>query len=261
MFPIGDDNPTLRPPVATRALLVLLASAWMVWQGGGFDATTLATTVCNWGMVPGELTGQSPVGTAVPIGPGLACVVDEEPLNVLTPFTSMFLHGSWGHVLGNCLFLWVFGDNVEDVTGRRKFVIFYLLCGLAAAAAQAAVAPASPAPMVGASGAISGVLGGYLLLFPRVRVKLLVILIIFVTVIHVPAWVMLLYWFGLQLLSGLPELSPSAPDVSSGVAFWAHVGGFVAGMVLIRFFVDDSLREAHRRMAARGKQRQGALPR
>ncbi len=252
MIPIGDDNPTLRTPVITVALLAIMGVTWISFQGAGFDPAKLASSVCNWGMVPAELTGGSPLGTAVPIGPGMACVVDSELRNYVTPLTSMFLHGSWGHLLGNALFLWVFGNNVEDVTGRGRFVVFYVACGLAAAAAQALVSPSSAVPMVGASGAISGVLGGYLLLFPRVRVRLLVILIIFVTVISVPAWVMLLYWFGLQLLSGLPQLSPVAGDVSAGVAFWAHVGGFVAGVVLIRVFTDPELIRQHRRMTAGG---------
>ena len=242
MIPIRDDNPTLRTPIVTIALLVLMGGTWIFVQGAGLNPVVLGATVCNWGLVPGEISGRGVIGTAVPIGPGLACVLDAEPGNVLTPVTSMFLHGSWSHGL----FLWIFGNNVEDVVGRGRFVLFYLICGLAAAAVHVAVAPQSPVPMVGASGAISGVLGGYLILYPRVRVHLLVILVFFVTVITVPAWVMLIYWFGLQLLSGLPQLSPVNPEVSSGVAFWAHVGGFVAGMLLIKPFVNETLMKKHR---------------
>ena len=139
MIPIGDDNPTLRTPVMTVALLALMGVTWISFQGAGFDAPKLAASVCNCGMVPAELTGDSPPGTAVPIGPGMACVVDSELTNYITPITSMFLHGSWGHLLGNALFLWVFGNNIEDVTGRGRFVIFYLACGLAAAVAQTMV--------------------------------------------------------------------------------------------------------------------------
>jgi membrane associated rhomboid family serine protease len=237
MIPIRDDNPTLRRPVMTIALLVTIGAVWVFVQGAGLDPVTLASSICNWGMVPGEITGRAIVGTAIPMGGGLACVVDAERRNLLTPITSLFLHGGWAHILGNSLFLWIFGDNVEDSMGRLRFLIFYLLCGLAAAVAQIAASPGSPVPMVGASGAISGVLGAYLLLFPKVRVHVLVFLFIFFEVITVPAWMMLLWWIGLQLLAGLPELSSVRPDVSAGVAIWAHVGGFAAGLILIRFFV------------------------
>ena len=246
MIPISDDNPTLRFPVVTVGLLVLIGAVWLLVQGAGFDPVALAASTCNWGMVPGELTGRARVGLAVPLGQGLACVVDNDPRNILTPLTSMFLHGGWGHILGNGLFLWVFGNNVEDSMGRLRFIVFYLLCGLAAAAAQVIVSPASPVPMVGASGAISGVLGAYLLLYPRVRVNLLVFLFIFIRVIPVPAWMMLLWWIGLQLLSGLPQLSSMRPDVSSGVAVWAHIGGFVAGLALIKLFVNPRLMDQRR---------------
>jgi membrane associated rhomboid family serine protease len=166
MFPISDDNPTLRTPVVTIALLMVLAFVWVFVQGASFDPYSLAASVCNFGMVPGELTGLAQVGLAIPIGPDALCVVDREPVNLLTPFTSMFLHGGWGHLLGNGLFLWVFGNNVEDSMGRLRFPIFYVLCGLIAAFAHLLVDPASPIPTVGASGAISGVLGAYLVLVP-----------------------------------------------------------------------------------------------
>ncbi|HEX2658533.1 MAG TPA: rhomboid family intramembrane serine protease [Polyangia bacterium] len=246
MIPISDDNPTLRFPVVTVALLVVIGAVWLLVQGAGFDPVALAASTCNWGMVPGELTGRARVGLSVPLGQGLACVVDNDPRNILTPLTSMFLHGGWSHILGNGLFLWVFGNNVEDSMGRFRFVIFYLVCGLAAAAAQVFVSPASPVPMVGASGAISGVLGAYLLLYPRVRVNLLVFLFIFIRVIPVPAWMMLLWWIGLQVLSGLPQLSSMRPEVSSGVAVWAHIGGFAAGLALIKLFVNPRLMEERR---------------
>jgi membrane associated rhomboid family serine protease len=187
------------------------------------------------------------VGTGVPIGAGLACIVDREPINLLTPLTSMFLHGSWGHLLGNAVFLWVFGNNVEDSMGRLRFLMFYLLCGLAAAAAQVAVGPSSPVPMVGASGAISGVLGGYLLLYPKVHVRVLFILIIFVRIIRIPAYLVLLWWIGYQVVLGLPQLMSVDPDVSAGVAFWAHIGGFVAGMLVIKLFARKDFVEQHKR--------------
>lgn len=247
MIPIGDENPTLRTPLVTYLLLAALLAVWVMVQGAGLDERTLAETVCNLGLVPGELTGAAAEGTAVPIGPGMACVVDREPLNWLTPLFSMFLHGSWMHLLGNGLFLWVFGNNVEDSMGRVRFLLFYLLCGLAAAATQVAVGPASPVPMVGASGAISGVLGGYLLLYPRVRVRVLFIFIIFIRVFRIPAYLVLLWWIGYQIVLGLPQLTAVDAEGSSGVAFWAHIGGFVAGMLLIKLFARKDLVELHRR--------------
>src|SRR6188474_1981394 len=161
MIPIGDENKTVRTPIVTILLLITLALVWVFIQGAGLDERLLATTVCNLGLVPGELTHRAPLGASVPIGPGLACAVDQEPVNVLTPLSSMFLHGGWGHLLGNALFLWVFGNNVEDSMPRPRFLVFYVLCGLVAAAAQVFVSPASAVPMVGASGAISGVMGAY----------------------------------------------------------------------------------------------------
>ena len=256
MIPLRDENPTLRTPVVTIALLVILGAVWIFVQGAGVDARALAASVCNWGMVPGELTHRARLGTAVPIGAGMACVVDDEPNNILTPLTSMFLHGGWLHLLGNGLFLWIFGNNVEDSMGRIRFVFFYLICGLVAAAAQLLINPASPVPMVGASGAISGVLGAYLVLYPRVRVHVLIILFIFIQVITVPAWMILIWWFGLQVLEGLPQLNRLNPDVSAGVAVWAHIGGFASGVLLIKLFKNDRLlngRGAGARVPARGK--------
>jgi membrane associated rhomboid family serine protease len=241
MIPISDDNPTMRTPLVTIALLAALGAVWAFAQGAGLDPVRLAASVCNWGMVPGELTHRARIGTAVPLGQGLACVVDADPRNWLTPLTSMFLHGGWMHILGNGLFLWIFGNNVEDSMGRFRFLVFYLLCGLAAAAAQIAISPASPVPVVGASGAIAGVLGAYLVLYPRVRVNVLFIFIIFIRVIPVPAWVMLLVWIGMQVVAGLPQLTSVRPDVSSGVAVFAHIGGFAAGVVLVKLFENPEL--------------------
>jgi membrane associated rhomboid family serine protease len=150
----------------------------------------------------------------------------------------MFLHGSWGHILGNALFFWVFGNNIEDSMGSGRVLVFYQLCGLIAAAAHVLISPASPVPTVGASGAISGVLGAYLVLYPHARVNILFWFLFFVRVIPVPAWAALLYWFVVQVITGLPQISPLRPDVSGGVAVWAHIGGFVAGMVLIKLFED-----------------------
>lgn len=235
MIPISDDNPTLRPPVVTYALLLTLLAVFVLVQGaGGFvSPTALVASVCNYGLVPAELLHTQPVGLAIPMTPTLACVVDNEPINVLTPLTSMFLHGGWAHLLGNALYLWVFGNNVEDSMGRGRFLAFYLICGLAAAAAHVLVEPTSPVPTVGASGAIAGVLGGYLMLYPRVRVRTYFPPIF---LFHVPAWFVLIFWFVGQVLTGLPQLQRMRPDVSSGVAVWAHIGGFVTGALLVKLF-------------------------
>lgn len=237
MIPLSDDNPTLRTPLVTYLLLAAIGVVWVRVQGAGLNPLTLVSSVCNLGLVPGELTRLAPEGLAVPLGDGLACVVDREPINTFTPLTSMFLHGSWSHLLGNCLFFWVFGNNVEDSMGRLRFVVFYLVCGLAAAAAQVLVDPASPVPMVGASGAISGIMGAYLVLYPRVRVNMLFLFFI----IPLPAWLVLIWWFGVQVLAGLPQLNSLQAEGGSGVAVWAHVGGFVAGLVLIKVFENRNL--------------------
>src|SRR5262249_44563030 len=155
--------------------------------------------------------------------------------NVLTPLTSMFLHGGWAHILGNAIFFWVFGNNVEDSMGPLRFLAFYLICGLVAAATQVLLNPTSAAPTVGASGAISGVLGAYLILYPKVRIHMLFIFIIFFKVFRIPAWIVLLYWFGIQVVTAYT--TPMRGDVSSGgVAVWAHIGGFISGMLLIKLF-------------------------
>ena len=153
----------------------------------------------------------------------------------------MFLHGGWMHLIGNMWFLWLFGNNVEDSMGHLRFIAFYLLTGLAAALGQVIVSPDSIVPMVGASGAISGVMGAYLVLYPRVKVYTLVPIFIFFTSIALPAWAMLGYWFVLQLLSGF-----FSPGDMGGVAFWAHIGGFIAGVVLIKLFARADYIAAHR---------------
>ena len=240
MFPFSDDNPTLRTPVVTYALLLTLLVVFVFVQGGGGfvgpdGAYKLIASVCNFGMVPGELTHRAPLGLHVPMAPGVDCVVDNDAINVWTPLTSMFLHGGWMHLLGNSLYLWVFGNNVEDSMGRGRFLAFYLICGLVAAATHVLLNTGSPVPTVGASGAISGILGGYLVLYPRVRVRTFFPPFF---LFHVPAWAYLIFWFGGQALTGIASLNPMRPDASSGVAVWAHIGGFVTGFVLIKLFED-----------------------
>jgi membrane associated rhomboid family serine protease len=242
MIPISDENPTLRTPVMTWIILGVIFAVWFVVQGGGLpgNGVQLVSSICNLGMVPGELTHRAPLGLGVPLAPGLQCVIDNDAINVFTPLTSMFLHGGWAHILGNALFFWVFGNNIEDSMGPGRFLAFYLICGLAAAATQVMMDPASPVPTVGASGAISGVLGAYLVLYPRVRVNMLFYFLIFFKIFASPAWIVLIYWFAVQVLTGLPQLSSVRPDVSGGVAVWAHIGGFVTGMVLIKLFENRS---------------------
>ncbi len=241
MIPISDENPTLRTPVMTWLLLGAMFAMWLVVEGGGMNSDTLAKAICNLGMIPGELTHRVPVGSYVPLTNNLVCAIDRDPINIFTPLISMFLHGSWSHILGNAIFFWVFGNNIEDSMGPGRFLVFYLLCGMIAAATHVLILPDSPVPTVGASGAISGIMGAYLVLYPKVRVNMLFIFIIFFKVFAIPAWIVLIYWFGLQVLSGLPELSSVRPDVSSGVAVWAHIGGFIAGMLLIKVFEKPEL--------------------
>jgi membrane associated rhomboid family serine protease len=214
MIPLRDDRPTRTFPFVTVAL-ILLSTIVFVHELSLHNPDRAEAFFATFSLTPAHIT-QSP-----------------SPDSYLTVFSSMFLHGGWMHIIGNMLYLWIFGRNVEDSVGHFKFIIFYLLCGVAAAAAQVAIAPESTVPMIGASGAISGVLGAYLLLFPRARVLVLFPIWIFWRVFYVPALLLLVVWFGMQLLSGLAVLSM---DVNGGVAFWAHVGGFVAGMLLIPIF-------------------------
>jgi membrane associated rhomboid family serine protease len=231
MFPLSDDNPRLRPPLATIAIIVLNVLVWVLVQGMG-SPTALAESLCHYALIPGDLLGTIEPGTLQPLSNELACRLTGER-SVSSLFTSMFMHGGWFHIVGNMWFLWVFGDNVEDVMGPFRFVAFYVLCGLAAAIAQIVTDVSSTLPMVGASGAIGGVMGAYALLFPRARVNTLIFLGFYVTTIGVPAVFMLGYWFLIQLLGGLPALG----SAEGGVAFWAHIGGFVGGLALIYAFV------------------------
>ena len=236
MFPYRDENETIRTPVVTIALIAVNLVVWFLVQGAGAEPR-LGASVCNLGLIPGELTLQAKVGSGFDMGNGFACIVDpgRAPSHVLY---SMFLHGSWMHILGNMWFLWIFGNNVEDSMGRARFLVFYLLCGAAAAAAQVALKPSSIIPMVGASGAISGVMGAYIVLFPKVKVYTLVPLGFFLTTFALPAWVMLGYWMALQLLGGIG-------GAESGTAFGAHIGGFIAGAVLIKLFARSDYLAEH----------------
>ena len=203
MFPIRDTQPSYSRPVVTIAIIILNLLVFLFEFT--LDEDSRNAFITAWGLVP-------------------------DHFRVLNIFTAMFLHGGWMHVLGNMWFLWIFGDNIEDILGHGKFLLFYLLCGIAAALSQTYLNLDSRVPMVGASGAIAGVMGAYLVKFPRSRIYTLVIYI-FITTIEVPAWVMLIYWFAIQFISGLGSLA--APVAQGGTAFFAHVGGFVAGIGLI----------------------------
>jgi membrane associated rhomboid family serine protease len=243
MFPIRDDNPTLGTPAITVVLIGLNVAAWILVQGMGSEPY-LSRSVCDLGLIPGAFLGRLPEGYTFPMSRELSCAVGERHL--FTPLTSMFLHGGWLHLIGNMWFLWLFGNNVEDSMGHARYLFFYLISGLAAAASQTLVNPNSAVPMVGASGAISGVMGAYIVLYPRVRVHMLIFLGFFITRAVVPAYLMLGYWFLLQILGGLPSLGG---EDTGGVAVWAHAGGFIAGAVLIQLFKDPDLVARHRALA------------
>jgi membrane associated rhomboid family serine protease len=207
MFPIRDHNPSLRTPYVTYALIALNVIAFLSYMALLGDEPRLNAFFDRWALIPAKFTA----------GQGTVTIV-----------TSMFLHGGFMHIAGNMLFLWIFGDNLEDFFGHLGFLAFYLACGVAAALTQVLPAPDSTVPMVGASGAIAGVMGGYLLLFPRARVDVLVILVIIIRMIALPAWVMLGFWFGIQLVNSYVSFGLD----SGGVAFLAHSGGFAAGLLL-----------------------------
>ncbi|MFH1681727.1 MAG: rhomboid family intramembrane serine protease [Candidatus Eisenbacteria bacterium] len=228
MFPLRDENPALHRSVAAFAIIAVNAAVWLFVQKMG-TSPGLVQSVWKFGVVPGELLGKVPPGLEVPAGKDLVAVLDGKP-SWWTVLTSMFMHGSWFHLIGNMWFLAVFGDNVEDSMGSIRFIIFYLICGIAAVTAQVLSGPSSVVPMVGASGAIGGVMGAYLLLYPRAPVHLLVLFGFIPARIVVPAFFMLGYWFLLQVAAGAFDRG------TGGVAFWAHIGGFVAGFALVRLF-------------------------
>ena len=202
MIPLRDIIPSRTTPVVTIALIVVnvLVFLYELALGRGVDAFTL-----YWGLVPAAFSW-------------------------VTVLTSMFLHGGFLHVAGNMLYLWIFGDNVEDRMGHGRFLVFYLLCGVAAALAQTITAPDSLVPMVGASGAIAGVMGAYFVLYPKSRIVTLVPLFFFFQIIEVPAILFLGIWFLMQFVSGLGSIVTVAARSTGGIAFWAHVAGFVAGI-------------------------------
>ena len=228
MIPLRDDNPTTLKPVITIGLIALctLVFFWQLSLGAHAEAMIQAL-----GVIPAALFGSQSLPPELRQVPA-----------ALTVVTSMFLHGGWMHLIGNMLYLWIFGNNVEDAMGHGRFVLFYLLCGVAAVLVQAIPAPDSTIPMIGASGAISGVLGAYLLLYPHARVLVLIPLGYFSRMLYLPAMVVLGFWFLLQLLSTLRP-APNQPGVASG----GIAGGFVAGMLLIPLFKRREIRLLHPR--------------
>ena len=236
MIPLKDDIPTRRFPIVTVALIAINVIVYFVLEHGLWGlGQTGNEVVVEYGAIPSEITN----GQNLP-GPG-----DQAPF-WLTIWTSMFLHGSLIHLGGNMLFLWVFGNNIEDAMNRLVFVVFYLLGGLAALGLQVAMDPNSVVPTVGASGAIAAVLGAYARLYPRARVVTLIIIIIFFTVITLPALLVLGLWFLLQLL---PAFSDPVGNAGGGVAYFAHIGGFLFGVLAIKLFANnvyEDYDQAHR---------------
>ena len=206
MFPLRDTQPSYSRPVVTVLLIVVNILVFLFEFS--LDDYSRNAFISAYGLIPDRFAWQSVL-------------------------TSMFLHGGWMHVLGNMWFLWIFGDNIEDILGHGKFLGFYLLCGVAAALAQTLLNPYSRIPMVGASGAIAGVMGAYMVKFPRARIETIVLVVFFITRFDVPAWFMLIYWFATQVLSGVGSIGYTQAS-QGGTAFFAHIGGFIVGMILIK---------------------------
>ena len=219
MFPIWDDTPTKKFPLTTVILIALnsMIFLYQVSLGERFNEF-----IYSMGLLPFEITHHIDL---LPTGPS--------PI-YLTIFSSMFMHGSVVHLLGNMLFLWIFGNNVEDYLGRKKFLFFYLICGISAAFTQIVFNSDSTVPMVGASGAIAGVLGAYMVLYPRAKITTVIIIIFFIRLIKLPAIVVLGFWILYQFLYGLSSLAATTGE--GGVAWFAHIGGFICGIILIKLF-------------------------
>jgi membrane associated rhomboid family serine protease len=245
VFPLKDNIPTDRPAVITMALIAINVFVYFVLQRGGFTVADNSLVV-NWGVIPYELwhygreCAFDADGTRVLCeGAGGSGDAGSQPPAWLTPFSSLFLHGSIFHLAGNMLFLWIFGNNIEDAMGRVKFVAFYVLGGCAALAAQVLIDPEATAPMIGASGAIAGVLGAYAVLYPRARVVTLIFIVIIFSIVEIPALIMLGLWFAQQIALGAIELTGPVGEDGGGVAYFAHIGGFAAGALLIRAFATN----------------------
>lgn len=236
MFPLKDDIPTRSFPVLTVSLIVINVIMFFVFQQAYFGSQEVFDMrVIDYGAIPYEISH-----------PGDH--VNGEPATWVTIFTAMFMHGGILHLAGNMLFLWVFGNNIEDSMGKGRFLAFYLLGGVLAVLAQTAINPDSAVPTIGASGAVAAVLGGYALLYPRARIVTLLFIIIFFTILELPALLVLASWFALQALYGVGDLATPATE-GGGVAYFAHIGGFLFGMLAIKLFanrVHEDYERAHR---------------
>jgi membrane associated rhomboid family serine protease len=217
LIPLKDNNPTLRFPLATIALVVINTALYVYTDIMGFGGREL---ILRYGLIPYNIVTAGKLTASGPILAGTSFI------------TSQFIHGGFFHLAGNMLFLWIFGNNIEDRMGTVKFLVFYLVCGVIAAAAQIIPDPYSRVPMVGASGAVAGVMGAYLLEYPRAKVLTLIWVLFFIRLVWLPAFFMILYWVALQVFFQL-----SSGGQGSGVAYMAHIGGFVAGLVLFRLFL------------------------
>jgi membrane associated rhomboid family serine protease len=250
VFPLRDNIPTERFPVVTVAIIVLNVIAYFFWQRGGItlgdpSSPHYLQNLSDYGAIPYELTHPGKHCELMSSGQllcegasGVTGQAEPQPPTWITPFTAMFMHGGLLHLGGNMLFLWIFGNNVEDAMGPVKFVVFYLLAGLAALAGQVIVGPDAMVPTLGASGAIAGVLGGYLVLFPGARVVTVVFIIFFFTILELPAIFFLVIWFAQQALFGYFDLLQPTGG-GGGVAYFAHIGGFVFGLALVKVFADE----------------------
>jgi membrane associated rhomboid family serine protease len=255
VFPIKDNIPTRRFPGVTVAIMVICTLVYFGFERGTLGlGDTGNQKVVEYGAIPYEVTHPGKECGETPDG-GIACEdqvgvsggAPDQPPTWITVFTSMFMHGSLLHLGGNMLFLWIFGNNIEDSMSRTRFAAFYILGGLAALAAQTLIGPNSPIPTVGASGAIAAVLGAYALLYPRARVVTVIFIIIFFTFIELPALVVLGLWFLIQLLYGAADLAQPVGQAGGGVAYWAHIGGFLFGLLAIKLFANRANEDYDRR--------------
>jgi membrane associated rhomboid family serine protease len=246
VFPIRDDNPTTVFPVMTLLLIGATGAVWWFVQGGGLSYPVLMESICRYGAIPVEVTRSATDGVQGPCPLG--------GLGWEAMLTSIFLHGGWMHLIGNMWFLWIFGNNVEEAVGPLRLLVFYVLIGVLAGGAQVLSTPDSPVPMVGASGAVSGIMGAYLILSPRARVDTLFFFFVFARVVSLPAWIMLGYWMLIQVLA-----SAVTPEASGGVAYMAHIGGFAAGLILLPVFRPRGRRSG--RGAAARRRRPGRVRR
>jgi membrane associated rhomboid family serine protease len=232
VFPLRDNIPTDRAPVVTMVLILANVLAYFLWQKGGLSIgspetatasglTAYGHNLADYGLFPCNITNECHIA---------------QPSEALTPLTAMFMHGGLMHLGGNMLFLWIFGNNVEDSMGPVRYLLFYLLAGAAAFALQIAIDPGSDVPNIGASGAIAGVLGGYILLYPKARVLTFVFIVLFFSVIELPALIVLGLWFAEQIFFGAQGLTQGGADGGGGVAYFAHIGGFAFGMLAVKLF-------------------------